>query len=52
MPVGFEKCVSGGGRVRTVKGKQFGMKSEGQYRHICIKDGKTFMGHVKTKEGK
>ncbi len=51
MPRAFTDCVSGGGRVRTVKGKQFGMKSEGQYRHICInKSGKTFMGHVKTKK--
>jgi len=51
MPKSFERCVAEGGRVRTVKGKRFGLK-ENEYRHICFKDGKSFMGEVKKKEKK
>ena len=41
MPEAFDRCVRGGGRVRTIKGpnKRAGLKA-GQYRHICFpKDG-------------
>ena len=44
MPAGFDKCVKGGGRVRT---KTLG---KGKYIHICFKDGKSHAGHVKMKE--
>lgn len=45
MPIAFEKCVSGGGRVRTKS------LSNGKYIHLCFKDGKSFAGEVKKKEG-
>lgn len=53
MPAAFENCVKNGGRVRTVTGpsKQFGLK-EGQYRHVCFKNGRMQLGHVKTKGSK
>ena len=47
MPIGFEKCVRDGGRVRTVK------PNPSEYLHICYKDGKSYSGEVKkTKTGK
>ena len=49
MPADFDKCVRNGGRVRTVKGKQYGCK-EGQYRHICFLHGESYLGEVKTKQ--
>jgi len=48
-PEAFEKCLKSGGKVRTVTGKKFGLK-EGQYKHICIKGGKSYLGHTKTKK--
>ncbi len=41
MPAAFDRCVKGGGRVRT--------KSLSDNRHmlICFKDGKSFAGEVK-----
>jgi len=44
MPKGFEKCVAGGGRVRTKK------LSGGRYMHICFLNGKSYAGEVKTKK--
>jgi len=47
MPAGFDKCVSDGGRVRTiaVKGKP------NKYLHVCYdKAGKSHSGEVKTKK--
>lgn len=41
MPAGFEKCRSGGGRIRTKK------LSKGRYMHICFKGGKSHPGEVK-----
>jgi len=46
MPKEFDKCVEEGGKVRTVTGKRYGM-GVGEYRRICIKDGKTYLGHIK-----
>ena len=46
MPAGFDKCVAGGGKVRTLK------LSDTKYRHICILGGKTYQGHIKTKKKK
>jgi len=53
MPEEFDRCVKGGGRVRTVSGpnKQFGL-GKGQYRHICFLKKESFLGEVKTKEKK
>jgi len=53
MPKSFERCVSGGGRVRTVRGpnKALGLEKK-QYCHICFKDGKSFRGETKTKKSK
>ena len=46
-PQDFDKCVSGGGRVRTQK------VGKNKYRHICWdKEGKSHAGEVKTKERK
>ena len=45
MPADFDKCVAGGGRVRT---KDLG---NGKYMHICWdKEGKSHAGEVKTKK--
>jgi hypothetical protein len=41
MPAGFKKCVSAGGRVRTMKPKA------GRYMHVCFKNGKSYAGEVK-----
>jgi hypothetical protein len=51
MPKEFTECVRNNGKVRTISGpnKDYGLK-EGQYRHICVLDGKTALGHVKTKK--
>jgi len=42
MPKGFENCVKGGGRVRTVK------PSAGKYMPVCYSKGKSHVGEVKT----
>ena len=49
MPKQFSECVKSGGRIRTVKGKKFGL-AEGQYKHVCFKNGKAEMGETKTKQ--
>jgi hypothetical protein len=51
MPKGFDDCVKAGGKVRTVAGpnKQMGLK-EGEYRHLCIKNGRVHSGETKTKK--
>lgn len=46
MPVGFDKCVKAGGRVRTKK------LSKGRFMHICFINGKSYAGEVKKKKGK
>ena len=46
MPAAFDNCVKKGGKVRT---KELG---GGKYMHICILNGKTYAGHVKTKKKK
>lgn len=55
MPADFEKCVSDGGRVRTVSGpdKEHGL-GKGEYVKYCYKNGKSFRGevHKKKKKGK
>lgn len=44
MPADFDRCQSGGGKIRTKK------VNKTQYLHICIdKSGKTHAGEVKTK---
>jgi|GEM_PF-3384970 hypothetical protein len=42
MPADFLKCVSDGGRVRTINPKP------GKYLRICYKDGKSYSGEVKS----
>lgn len=44
MPVGFDKCVSSGGYIKTVQ------KSGGRYQRVCYIKGKTFKGHIKKKK--
>jgi len=44
-PAEFDKCQSGGGKVRTIAIKG------GRYAHVCIsKDGKTHLGEIKSKK--
>lgn len=40
MPAAFDKCVKGGGRVRTKK------LGGGKYMYICYKNGKSYAGEV------
>lgn len=44
MPKAFNKCIKSGGKVRT---KSLG---NNKYIHICILNGKSYSGHVKTKK--
>ena len=44
MPAEFDSCVKKGGKVRTKT-----MKG-GKYMHICLLDGKSYAGEVKTKQ--
>jgi len=41
MPRPFTRCVSSGGRVRTMR------RGKGKIQKICFKGGKSFVGHVK-----
>jgi len=43
MPAAFDACRKGGGKIRT---KQMG---GGKYMHICILNGKSYKGEVKSK---
>jgi hypothetical protein len=44
MPADFDKCVTEGGKVRTLD------VNANQYMHICIdKNGKSHRGEIKTK---
>ena len=50
MPKDFERCVSGGGRVRTIKPKGKGSKT---YMPVCYdKKGKSHAGEPKKRKGK
>ena len=51
MPADFNRCVSNGGRVRTISGpnKLYGLK-KGQYVHLCFLKGKSYKGETKTKK--
>jgi len=53
MPAEFEKCVKEKGRVRRIVGpsKRFDL-GNGQYRNVCFKNKKMFMGHIKSKKKK
>jgi hypothetical protein len=44
MPVGFNKCRSAGGRIRTVK------PSGGTYMPVCFLGGKSYHGEVHHKK--
>ena len=44
MPASFNKCVKGGGRVRTIK------LSGNQYKKICFSGGKSYAGETHTKK--
>lgn len=44
MPESFDKCVSGGGRVRTKT------LSGGRYMRICFLNGKSYAGEVKKRK--
>lgn len=48
MPADFNACVKNGGKVRTIEIGKDGTK----YMHICILNGKTYSGDVKTKQDK
>lgn len=44
MPKEFDACRKGGGKIRTITLKG------GKYMHICILNGKSYKGEVKTKQ--
>lgn len=44
MPKAFDRCRSGGGKIRTVS------MSSKKYKHVCILNGKTVSGEVKKKK--
>ena len=44
MPAGFDACRKAGGKIRTKELKG------GKYMHICILNGKSYAGEVKTKK--
>lgn len=44
MPKAFEQCVKMGGKIRTKS------LSGNRYMHICILNGKSYGGEVKTKK--
>ena len=46
MPEAFDICRRNGGKIRT---KTLG---KGKYMHICILNGKSYSGYVKTKKKK
>lgn len=47
MPADFNKCVSEGGKVRTIK------VGRGKYMHVCYdKEGNSHAGEVKERKGK
>ena len=46
MPKKFLECVKNGGKVRTIK------LGGNKYRHTCTINGKTYLGHIKTKKKK
>jgi len=43
MPQPFETCRKNGGKIRTIQLKG------GKYMHICILNGKSYKGEVKSK---
>jgi len=52
MPAQFNNCVKQGGRIKTVIGKDYGC-GQNEYRHICFKNGKSYLGEIKKhKKGK
>jgi hypothetical protein len=46
MPAAFNRCVSSGGRVRTIK-----LKGQ-RYMRLCFKGGKSYTGEAKKKKSK
>jgi hypothetical protein len=44
MPQSFENCRKNGGKIRTKT------VNDNQYMHICILNGKTYSGEVKTRK--
>ena len=53
MPKSFDKCIRRGGETHIITGKNAHFEvPEGQYRRICILDGKTSKGHLKIKKKK
>jgi hypothetical protein len=51
MPLDFELCRRDGGRIITVKGKEYGLE-EGEYRRVCIdREGNWHMGEIRRKQG-
>lgn len=53
MPAGFDRCVKGGGRVRTISGpsKRHGLGKD-QFTRFCFLNGESFKGETKTKKAK
>lgn len=51
MPESFAQCRTKGGKIKTIKGpnKDYGLL-EGQYLHVCILDGKEYLGEKKQKK--
>jgi len=46
MPAAFERCQAQGGKIRTKT------INATQYMHICILNGKSYAGEVKTKKNR
>lgn len=44
MPADFDRCVKGGGRVRTLT------LPGGKYMHVCYLNGKSHSGEVKQRK--
>lgn len=44
MPKEFDACRKGGGKIKTIQ-----VGKGGKYMHVCILNGKTYKGEVKTK---
>jgi len=43
-PQSFDNCRKGGGKIRTINLKG------GKYMHICILNGKSYKGEIKSKQ--
>lgn len=44
MPAEFDRCRAKGGKIRTVS------INKNQYMHVCVLNGKSYRGEIKTKK--